>query len=233
MDTKPFFEFDVRNYTDAHLAELKKFQKNAFDLDKILNSANDLKYAGAIRKLLEEEFNEPSEDFIKLLASKVYDGRMTKSVLEQFEQIVKKSTAEFITEKVSKKLQSALDNTTVSNRDVDSEDEDDVEDNGIETTEEELKGFYIVQAIAAEIIDVERVVHRDTRSYFGILLDNNNRKPICRLHFNRSQKYISLFSDMRQEEKHALNSVEDIYKHAVHIKAVIQHYDGGKRISAA
>ena len=34
---------------------------------------------------------------------------------------------------------------------------------------------------------------RDVQSYCGILLDDNNRKPICRLHFNGSKKYVTLF----------------------------------------
>jgi hypothetical protein len=36
-------------------------------------------------------------------------------------------------------------------------------------------------------VDLERITHRDTQSYFGILLDNNNRKPICRFHLNNSK----------------------------------------------
>ena len=60
---------------------------------------------------------------------------------------------------------------------------------GIVTTEEELEGYQIVRAIVCQKISPHRVAQRDTKSYFGILIDDNNRKPICRLHFNASQKY--------------------------------------------
>jgi len=56
------------------------------------------------------------------------------------------------------------------------------------------------------------VAHRDTKSYFGILLDDNNRKPICRLHFNTGQKYIGLFDKERKEIRQSINKVTDIYQ---------------------
>ena len=70
---------------------------------------------------------------------------------------------------------------------------EDIAEDQIQTTLEELEGFHIVKAIVRAVVDAKRIVHRDTKSYFGVLLDDNNRKPICRLHFNRSQKYIGLF----------------------------------------
>jgi len=43
-------------------------------------------------------------------------------------------------------------------------------------------------------------------------VDDNNRKPICRLHFNASQKYISLFDKDKKETRHPINEVTDIYQ---------------------
>lgn len=53
----------------------------------------------------------------------------------------------------------------------------------IVTTEEELQAFYIVRTIAVEITDIKNIAYRDTESYFGILFNDNNRKPICRVNF--------------------------------------------------
>jgi hypothetical protein len=70
------------------------------------------------------------------------------------------------------------------------------------TTEEELEGYYIVKSILRDKIDPSRIVHRDTISYMGILLDDNNRKPICRLLFNSDKaKYIVLFDKDKKQEK--------------------------------
>ncbi len=65
---------------------------------------------------------------------------------------------------------------------------------------------------------------RDTKSYCGILLDDNNRKPICRLHFNYSQKYLGLFTD-KKEERVKIENLEDIFKFADQIKSSISEYE--------
>jgi hypothetical protein len=57
-------------------------------------------------------------------------------------------------------------------------------DPDVVTTEEELEGFNIVRAIAVSEVAPERLHYSDGKVYFAILLDNNNRKPIIRLHLN-------------------------------------------------
>ncbi|MEP7219763.1 MAG: hypothetical protein ABI876_12655, partial [Bacteroidota bacterium] len=97
-------------------------------------------------------------------------------------------------------------------------------ENGIVTTEEELEGYYIVKSILRDIIDPKRIVYRDTLNYFGILVDDNNRKPICRLHFNRSQKYIGLFDAQKNEERIAIDGLNDIYKFADRLRTTTMIY---------
>lgn len=92
-------------------------------------------------------------------------------------------------------------------------------------TEEETEGFNIVKAIVREVVDVKRVAMRDTKSYCGVLLDDNNRKPICRLRFNRMQKYLGVFTQ-KQEERIPIDEVDDIFKHADSLKATITEYLG-------
>lgn len=93
------------------------------------------------------------------------------------------------------------------------------------TTEEELQGFYIVKSLLhGTIDDINRITHRDRQTYFGILLDDNNRKPICRLHLNGGKKYIELFNADKTSVKHPLESLNDIYVHAEQIKSTIGYY---------
>ncbi|MCI5136880.1 MAG: hypothetical protein D3922_00340 [Candidatus Electrothrix sp. AR1] len=65
---------------------------------------------------------------------------------------------------------------------------------------------------------------RDTKSYCGILLDDNNRKPICRLRFNHSQEYLGLMSQ-KQEDKIPIGLIDDIYKYSDQIRAAALEYD--------
>ncbi len=40
MDERPFFEFDILEFKEQHVEELKKFTKATFNLDQILNTAS-------------------------------------------------------------------------------------------------------------------------------------------------------------------------------------------------
>ena len=55
MDSKPFFEFNILEFEEHHINELKKFTKQAFSLEDILTTASTLKYASSIKKILEKE----------------------------------------------------------------------------------------------------------------------------------------------------------------------------------
>ena len=94
----------------------------------------------------------------------------------------------------------------------------------IETTEEEIEGYMIVKSILRQTIDLKRVVMRDTKSYCGILLDDNNRKPICRLHFNYAQKYLGVI-DGKQEERIPIQNLNDIYQYADKLVTTIKGYE--------
>lgn len=95
---------------------------------------------------------------------------------------------------------------------------------GIETTDEEKEGFHIIRAICAKHLDVNRVAIRDTKSYCGVLLDDNNRKPICRLRFNFSKKYLGLF-DSGEEVKYTIESISEIYRFEDQLIRTINLYE--------
>ena len=227
MDSKPFLEVDLTRLEDGQVAQLKKFAKSNFDVDGILETASDLKYTSEIKKILAQEMAEPSEDLVKLFAKRVYSGMFTKPVKEQFETITRRALHEFVSDRVRDRLTSALNQESETTaRDEPVAPEAVVEpDADIETTQEELEGFYVVRAILAEVVDPRRVVMRDVRSYCGVLLDDNNRKPLCRMHFNTSQKYIGLFDGEKNETREAIEEITDIYRFAQHLKETAGRYD--------
>ena len=223
MDEKPFLEFDICHIKEPTVNEIAKFHKSNFDVDKIVNNASSLKYTKEIKKLLAREFQKPSHDFVRHFANPVYSGRLTEKVMEQFSELVLKATNQFISEKVSDRLTSAL-----SKENKQQEEEETVEEepqSKIETTAEETEGFQIVVAILRRKLSKDRIVHRDTQSYFGILLDDNNRKPLCRLHLNGGKKYISLFHDNKKESKEAIDSIDDIYRFEKELLKTVENYE--------
>lgn len=229
MDSRPFLEFDMLDLTDHHAEELKKFMKESFDLDKILSTASELKYTKGIVKALAEEWLNPSGEFVRLFTARVYSGRLTQSVREQFTQITKRAFHNFVSNKINDRLKTALEGDSKDPASVESTSPDpDTASGGngeIVTTEEEYEGYYIVKSILREIIDVRRIYFRDTKRYCGILLDDSNRKPICRMWFNTSQKYLGVFDEVKNETKHAIDDVDGIYRFADAICETVKRHD--------
>lgn len=223
MDEKPFLEFDITKLKESSVKEIEKFHKSNFDVSKIVDNASNLKYTREIKSLIDQELSEPSQDFVKLFANRAYGGRLTSKIMEEFTEIVAKAFNQTISEKVNDRLNSALNKEQEKQQ----AEEEIVEDtkSKVETTEEEMEGYQIVVAILRRKIGKERIVHRDTQSYFGILLDDNNRKPICRLHLNGGTKYISLFDQDKNENREKIETVDDIYKFEKQLLETINYYD--------
>ncbi|MFD2551365.1 type I restriction endonuclease [Bizionia sediminis] len=222
MDEKPFLEFDITKLKESTVKEIEKFHKSKFDISLIVDNASNLKYTREIKSLIDQEISEPSQDFVKLFANKAYNGRLTSKVMEEFTEIVNKAFNQIISEKVNDRLNSAL-NKEQEKQQAEEEIEEQPKSK-IETTEEELEGYRIVVAILRRKIEKNRIVYRDTQSYFGVLLDDNNRKPICRLHLNSGTKYISLFDQNKTEIREKIESIDDIYKFENQLLNTIENY---------
>ncbi len=235
MDQRPFFVFNILDYRLGDASELQKFTAEAFDIPTILSTANNLKYSSAIKAELLKEFDNPSDEMIKILVSRVFDGNITQKVKADFAPLVAVAFKDAIRDRVSDRLTTALEVTTgvmpsppTSTAEappaiiVGSPEQDE----GIVTTEEEIEAFHIVRAIVRSVVKSDRVIIRDAKSYCAILLDNNNRKPLIRFHFNsKSVKYLSLFDTNKQEEKVRIEGLDDIYAYADRIRATAASYD--------
>lgn len=240
MDAKPFLEFNMLDYEESLVDELKKFSKTSFDIDTILDTANELKYTREIKRILGEQWVSPSDEFTRFFAKKVYRGKLTQGVRRQFTQFTVSALHQFVSERISDRLKSALaQEQTVGAPSRTQEASlapaaiDDVGEDDLTTTEEEFQAFYIVKAILREIVDAKRVAMRDQKSHFSVLLDNNNRKAICRLHFNSARKRLGLFDEQRREEFIQIDDVDDIYKYADRLKATATSYSGETRSNSA
>lgn len=223
MDEKPFLEVNMLDIKENQIEELRKFHKSYFDVENIMNTASELKYTNELKNLINKEFTNPSIDFVKLLAKQVYGGQMTAKAIDQFTSLIKRAAIQWKNDAISERFKAALtpEVTTNEKQPV----EDCADDNRIVTTAEELQGFYIVKSIIAQKIALSRVFARDTQSYFGVLLDDNNRKPICRLHLNGGKKYIETFEVDKKGTKYPINAIEDIYNFSANILSVMDIYE--------
>ena len=228
MDERPFFEFDILDFKDRDVDELRKFAKSTFDLDTILTTANDLKYTRAIQNRLSEWMTTPSEDFVRLVSSELLGSRrFTPAVKDQFTLIAKRAFEQLIGERINDRLKGAMTPEPVtpmeptvpvgayaSNM-----------ESQVVTSPEEWEGFYIVRSILRGVVSPKRIVMRDAQSYCAILLDDNNRKPLCRLRFNNAQKLrLGIFNEMKEEEQVALENVDDIFNFSEQLKSTLSTY---------
>ncbi|MBS0481375.1 MAG: type I restriction enzyme HsdR N-terminal domain-containing protein [Proteobacteria bacterium] len=218
MDNKPFFSIKIDSIRKVDLRTLENFTKQAFDIDKIVQEAGTLKMQSLVYKALQEEFRDPSDEFVRLIATKVREGRMTSNVKDAFKSLIVNSVSSFVRDKVNERLTSALTASNPSEEtDVGQEDEA-----GISTTQEEIDGYNIVRAIASRAVDPKRVVMRDAKSYCAILLDDNNRRTIARLYFNsQTARYLGTFIG-KDEIRIAVGDPIDIFQHEAAVLNRIQ-----------
>jgi hypothetical protein len=234
MDSRPFLDLDLLNLKDNILAEVAKLGKEKFDLERMLVSAIELKFTGEAKKLLATQLEDPDEDWVKFFFTRVNPGgRFVTSAKEASTPLVKKAFQQFISERVNDRLRSALE-SEISGRSEETEEdlkkigeehEEQVED-GIITTDEELEGYRIVKAIVAKVVDLDRVSYRDSKTYFTVILDDSNRKCLCRLWFNRRQKYIGLFDQEKNEERCPIEGLNDIYKYSERLRDAVLRLEG-------
>lgn len=224
----------ARALDDSLIPEVRKLTKDAFDIDSVVSAAEELKYIGELKRVLSAQFKSPDAEWIRFLATRVYSGSFTQRVKEQFTPLVQKSLKQFLSDQVNERIKTALgsqgyladrDDASVSAADASehvaqaSTMNAEAEDDGIETTLEELEAFQIVRAIACSEVPASRIAQRDTKSYFGVLLDDNNRKPIVRLYFNTAQHYIGIFDADKSVTKYPIDINDDIYDYAEQIRA--------------
>jgi hypothetical protein len=231
MDEKPFLEFSISDIKDNQVEELKKFHKSIFDVESIVNTASELKFTNELKNILQQEFANPTPDFVKHFAKKVYPGVITAKILEQFTNLTRKSISQHISDLITERLKTALnkeDQAVKEQEAIDQAEKEKAETSKVETTEEELEGFMIVKTILRQKIAVNRISHRDAQSYFAILLDDNNRKTICRLYLNGSKKYFVTLDEAKKEVKNEINSLDEIFNFSETLFQTIDNLEKGK-----
>jgi hypothetical protein len=144
MDDRPFLEINLLDLKDNLIPEIKKFERDNYDCDNILNSAAELKYTSEMKKLLYEEMSNPSDDFVRFM----------------------------------------------------------------------LK----------DVVSPSRIFYRDTESYFGILLDDNKYKWICRVSIGKIQTNLFIQDENKQAIRYPLNSIDDIYNFQPQLTEAVQRH---------
>lgn len=203
MDSIPFLEFDLLDIKNDVIEELKNFQKDNFDMDNILKNASDLKYTSTVKKIISEQFLNPSDQFVRALISKnVYSGVKTQAVLDKFRTIIQKAFSEYLNELITERLNTAIGSSV-------SAPPTHQEKTELTLTIEEIETLdYIKNMINAE----ENIVYKKTSSYACMQIGENSRKWICRMFTRKSENLFTLhkFSGTNYECEYLFNSPEQL-----------------------
>lgn len=229
MDNSPYMEFDIENPSLDLLPKLQELRKDKFDDERAVRVAEQLKYTGQFKVLLAKQLDAPEEDFVRFFAKRVWGGTITQSVKEKLTPLLKEAFKQFVEDRISARLKKAAEDEDNEKTQNESETVEVESDSDVVTTADELLGFQIIQAIAAQVTDPARVFIRDGKVYCAIILDDNNRKSIVRLYFKKSSLKLDFQGIQRDEPVVTIEKVSDIYAYADVIKQIIVAYDDAKK----
>ena len=222
MDEQPFFEFNMLDFDDSAIEELRRFTKAEFDQIGNLDAARELRYATNITRVLEEEFASPSQELVNLIARRAYDGRITPTIRQKFEFLVPRAISDSIEKRVDTRLKSALERREApAPLQVQDETTDQDDDQRPSVNELEQEALYVIKAILREVVDVRRVYLRATQTYCNVLLDDNIRRRICVLRLRTDTMRLGLFHEPRVETSEDLADLDDLYGHANSLRATV------------
>lgn len=236
MDNEPFMKIDLFDLQDSSVAELKKLSKDLFlkEKENFFNNAKDLKYSRKMKKILSDLLsdqegpsrpdNKHSDDFVKFFANQVYSGKkITKAVLERFRPITRNALLQFIKETTHenlKRLEEVTEHLPVKPLTTPPQMKQDPtiqSKNDQQPTQEEIESSYIIKAILSKKVDPNRIVLRKSKTYCSVLLDNNNRKTVCRLYFDHVPRQIGVVHNdntSEKEERLLLQNLNSIFEYS-------------------
>jgi len=88
MDEKPFLVFDLLDVDRTLVPEIQKLSKATFDIDSLMSAAEELKYIGGIRRIIAGETKDPSDEWVRFFVNRLYEGRTTQRIIDQFRPLV-------------------------------------------------------------------------------------------------------------------------------------------------
>ncbi|MDX2232165.1 MAG: type I restriction endonuclease [Leptolyngbyaceae cyanobacterium bins.349] len=219
MDDEPFFSFNILNYDQKQIENLKFFHRDNFDSAIIKRHAEEMVYLKGMTQLVDSLLRSPSDEFIRFLVAQLstiapsyaVEGRVTNKVVDKFRPIVKKSLqsslVDLMTQSISREMEqpgATPEPQTVELGETQDEQEQDLEEVKVETTAEEIEAFEKVKSIAARSSRYRlEVKYKDVISYFGL---NVGKTTWWFLRFYLSPKKKSFVTRLSVDEVRALAS---------------------------
>lgn len=237
MDVKPFLVVNMLDLSDIDIEQLKKFHKSYYNEQEILSTAQELQITIQVKDLLNRNFQNPGDEFVKYFVKYTGNGKSSARQIEQYRPIVKKSIASVINDIIADRLNVAIKNENNE----DGQPKENVclgihqehaeteklpegvvfqdKEKGIVTTQEEIDAYNIVRSILRQYVDVKRIQYNDYKSYFTVNLDGSTWWWICRFYLGKRKKQICFPKEnYSSNEWVEIESIDDIFKYVDKLK---------------
>jgi hypothetical protein len=180
LDKKPFFEFDLEQFSDSDIAILEKFRKEVFNVNSLVSYAEDLVYLSKLKNEFKRLLREPSDEFTKFAVKSALlaEGNVTQKVVERFRPLVRDGISAAILEIVGQSFMADSATQAPASTDTEAlsahgteETEEAFVTTGrvVVTTEEELQTFDLISTMLREQVpEPAKLSFRDTAGYFAV-----------------------------------------------------------------
>lgn len=201
MDLMPFLEINLLNLKPNSVTELAKFHKDSFSIKGILNSASELKYTSLLKNAIAEQFNEPSEQFVRALIKNIYSGVKTQAVIDRFKELTRVAIDDYISDLLNDKIKNLISPDTVTDIQHSPEKE-------LPFLPEETETLDFVK----NILGVGEVSYKKVSRYAYMYISNSQYKWICRISVRQENKLFTLhkFDDTDYETEFFFDEVEQL-----------------------
>lgn len=232
MDPRPFFEFNMMEFADQQVRELKRFTKEAFDKSLIVGAAKELRYAAEIKTLLANELIKPSDEFVGYVVKQVYEGRNSVAVRNMFRGLAHSAFNQFINDRIQSRLTKAL------KQEGESEKQSTpvvLEETKPEFTKSELDGLNVIKAILGGLLDPRSLKLYSFKVHSSIVLNSGPEydKYQATLFKLRARLPETIKLGAPEFGEIQVGSIEDFFSHAGRIRKFIKEKFKIKDVPAA
>lgn len=187
LNAKAFLTLDFSEINDSLIDDLTKFHKNNIDVKELLEEAADFYFLQGFSNAFTAELADPSDDFIKAIFNRMNGKRLSDQIKSKIREQIN-----------SKSIQKALPKVI----------EEESKNGGLViTTAEELKIYHAIKTILIHKreIDADRISYRDQKNSFNILVDDNNKKIICKILSSKNSYSVEI-----NGIKHEVKGIESV-----------------------
>lgn len=173
----PFIEFSLAEIDDSVIEYLTMFKRDViqFSFKEILEEAQEFYFLNKFGDAFFEELLNPSDEFIRSIFSRMGGQRMTDTSKSKIKGLIN-----------SKNLRDVTEQLTIEEQKRDG--------NAVITTADELKIYHAIKTILIQKKEIksDRISYRDQKNSFLILVDDNQKKVICRLIISQNKSKIEI-----------------------------------------